>query len=140
MSNFPRTKQGVLDLNKFGNELTATDVPPRDKTPEDCTPPPPAAPWKFTPNTSDLLYDPSPYFAIKASFPRAMIERDADEIHGERLGIDIPGTPQEEWYRWLLRHRNERWAGISLRFQLDLRMHTEFIRQLMLEEGYDVSR
>jgi len=137
----PYTKQGVLDLGKFGKDWHSADVPPREKTPEDCTPPPPpGAPWKFTPNTSDLLYDPSPYFAVKASFPRAVIERDDDEIHGQRLDIDIPGTPQEEWYRWLLRHRNEGWATISLRFQLDLRMHTEFIRQLMLEEGYDVSR
>lgn len=141
MTNVPRTKQGVLDLNKFGKQWTSADVPPREKTPEDCTsPPPPEAPWRFIPDTADLLYDPSPLFAVKASFPRALIERDYDGIHDERLSIYIPGTPQEEWYRWLLRHRSEKWAGISLRFQLDLRMHTEFIRQLMLEEGYDVAR
>ena len=75
----------------------------------------------------DLVYDNRAWDDIKARFPQATKQNASDEIHEDRISVDIPEVPKRDWYQFLLQ---KGWAGVSLWFGLDIHMGDKaFLRQ-----------
>ena len=79
----------------------------------------------------DLIYDDNQDLRddLKKDWPKARFSPTYDDIHGNRLEIDVE-TDEFEWICWLVRTG---WADISLMFQLYRMSPDEDLHNIVLK-------